>query len=86
MLGPEHPGIVFSVSPFQLDDYNVLIPDVAYCSEIPGPHDDTDLLDGAPEIAIEVVSSESAARLSRKIGLNLAHGEQVRLGCFSDEQ
>jgi Uma2 family endonuclease len=31
-------------------------------------------LHGAPEIAIEVVSSETAARLEEKVGLYLAHG------------
>jgi Uma2 family endonuclease len=85
-LEPEHPGIVFAASPFQLDDYNVLIPDVGYCSEIPDPHDDTDLLDGAPEIAIEVISSKSAARLSRKISLYLSHGGKSVWTVFPDEQ
>src|SRR5271166_640567 len=85
-LDSEHPGMVFAVSPFQLDDYNVLIPDVAYVSEIPEAHDETDLLNGAPEIAIEVISSESAARLSKKIGLYLSHGGKSVWTVFADEQ
>jgi Uma2 family endonuclease len=59
---------------YQLDDRNCLIPDISLITEeriVPGTRG---VFQGAPEIAIEVVSSESAARLEDKIELYLACG------------
>jgi Uma2 family endonuclease len=67
-------GQLFAETIFELDDYNSLMPDlsVLFPSRIvPGTDD---WLHGAPEIAIEVVSSETAARLEEKVNLYLAHG------------
>jgi Uma2 family endonuclease len=65
---------VFAETMFELDDHNSLIPDLSgvFSGRIaPG---EKDWLRGAPEIAIEVVSSETAARLEEKINLYLTHG------------
>jgi Uma2 family endonuclease len=67
-------GELFAETMFKLDDYSSLIPDLSVVFPgrvVPGT---TDWLHGAPEIAIEVVSSETAARLEEKVGLYLAHG------------
>jgi Uma2 family endonuclease len=59
---------------YQLDDRNCLIPDISLIAStrfVPGSRG---VFQGAPEIAIEVVSSESAARLEDKIELYLACG------------
>jgi len=67
-------GKVFSETMYQLDEHNALIPDVSvlFASRLqPGT---TGRIQAAPEIAIEVVSSETAAHLDKKISLYLAHG------------
>jgi Uma2 family endonuclease len=59
---------------FRLDKHNSPIPDVSFVLAgrlTPGTEG---LIQGAPELAIEVVSSESAAHLEKKIELYLAHG------------
>ena len=70
-----HPiGEVFSETMFRLDAHNSPIPDVSFLLAgrlTPGTEG---LIQGAPELAIEVVSSESAAHLEKKIELYLAHG------------
>ena len=67
-------GEVFVETMFQLDEYNSLIPDLSML--LPGRATPglTGLFQGAPEVAIEVVSSETATRLETKIELYLAHG------------
>ena len=75
-LAQNSPGEVFVEAMYQLDEHNVLIPDmgVLFPGRIsPGS---TGCVQGAPEIAIEVVSSEPAARLEEKIELYLAHGSK----------
>jgi len=65
---------VFAETMFELDDHDSLIPDlsVVFPGRIaPGAKD---WLQGAPEIAVEVVSSETAARLEQKVDLYLANG------------
>jgi Uma2 family endonuclease len=67
-------GQLFAETMFQLDDYSSLMPDLSVVFPgrvVPGTKD---WLQGAPEIAVEVVSSETAARLEEKIDLYLAHG------------
>ena len=70
-----HPiGDVFSETMFRLDAHNSPIPDVSLVlagRTMPGADGH---ITGAPELAIEVVSSESAAHLEKKIELYLAHG------------
>jgi Uma2 family endonuclease len=65
---------VFNETMFQLDEYNSLIPDLSILFPgrvTPGV---TGLFQRAPEVAIEVVSSETATRLETKIELYLSHG------------
>jgi len=65
---------VFCEAAYQLDDRNCLIPDISLIASnriVPGS---TGVFQGAPELAIEVVSSEPAARLDDKIELYLSHG------------
>jgi Uma2 family endonuclease len=67
-------GEVFNETMFQLDEYNSLMPDLSILFPgrvTPGV---TGLFQSAPEVAIEVVSSETAARLETKIELYLSHG------------
>jgi Uma2 family endonuclease len=67
---------ILSETMYQLDDHNSLMPDVSVL--FPGRvHPGyLGLIPGAPEIAIEVVSSETAARLDKKIELYLANGSK----------
>jgi Uma2 family endonuclease len=71
----QNPGLrLFCEAAYQLDGGNCLIPDVSLIAAsriVPGS---TGVFQSAPELAIEVVSSEPAARLQRKIRLYLAHG------------
>src|ERR1700704_5027709 len=65
-------GKVFSETMFRLDAHNSPMPDVSFVLAdrlTPGTEG---LIVGAPELAIEVVSSESAAHLEKKIELYLA--------------
>jgi len=67
---------LFPETMYQLDEYNSLIPDLGVM--FPGrlSPGSTGWIQAAPELAIEVVSSESAERLEQKIALYLAHGSQ----------
>jgi Uma2 family endonuclease len=73
----ENPSLrLFCEAAYQLDDRNCLIPDLSLLASdriVPGS---TGVFQRAPELAIEVVSSESAARLEDKIELYLAHGSR----------
>lgn len=67
---------VFCEAAYQLDDRVCLIPDISLLAShriIPGS---VGVRQGAPELAIEVVSSESAARLEDKIELYISHGSK----------
>jgi Uma2 family endonuclease len=72
-----NPGLrVFCEAAFQVNDANCLIPDISLISSnriVPGSRG---IFQTAPEFAIEVVSSEPAARLQRKIRLYLVHGSK----------
>jgi Uma2 family endonuclease len=67
------PFRVFCEAAYQVDDRNCLIPDLSLDSNRVAPGS-TGVFQGVPELAIEVVSSEPAARLERKIKLYLANG------------
>jgi len=69
-------GQVFCDSMFQLDEQNCLIPDVSVLRPGHIPPGSTGSIQGAPQIAIEVVSSETAAHLEKKIDLYLAQGSK----------
>lgn len=67
---------LFVEAAYDLDEHNCLIPDVSLLSTarfVPGA---TGIFEGAPDLAIEVVSSETAARLDAKIDLYLTHGSK----------
>ncbi len=67
-------GELFPETLFQLDDHNSFMPDlgvVFFGRTAPGVEE---WWQGAPEIAIEIVSSETASRLEQKIDRYLASG------------
>ncbi|MGA2212653.1 MAG: Uma2 family endonuclease [Bryobacteraceae bacterium] len=72
-----NPGLrVFCEAAFQVNEANCLIPDISLISSsriVPGGRG---IFQTAPEFAIEVVSSEPAARLEDKIELYLSHGSK----------
>ena len=67
---------LFSETAFRLDDYNSPIPDVSVVLRSRIQPGTKGIIHGAPEVAIEVVSSETAANLESKIELYLAHGSK----------
>ena len=70
-------GIVFAGTSYRVEEHDCLIPDLSVLSNerIPVPAT-SDLPRGAPDLAIEVVSSETAASLRTKINLCLKHGSK----------
>jgi len=68
-------GEVFSESMYKLDRREGRIPDVSLLlQETLARQDRAGFLEGAPDLAFEVVSSESAAFMERKVNLFLAKG------------
>jgi Uma2 family endonuclease len=70
-------GEVFSETMYRLDEHSSLQPDVSVLLNerlTPGIEG---LYPGAPDIAIEIVSSETAAYLQNKIDLYLEHGSRA---------
>ena len=76
---------VFCEAAYQVDDRNCVIPDLSLDSNRVAPGS-TGVFQGAPELAIEVVSSESVARLERKIQLYLAHGGKSVWAIYPQER
>ena len=75
-------GEVFTETMFRLDEHNSPITDVSLVLKhrlVPGAEGP---LTGAPDLAIEVVSSETASDLESKIDLYLAHGSQCVLAAY----
>jgi Uma2 family endonuclease len=69
-------GKLYSETMFRLDNHNSPIPDVSIVSLTRIKPGSTGHLQGSPEIAIEVVSSETADALESKIDLYLACGSK----------
>lgn len=70
-------GRVFVETMFRLDAHTSPIPDVSFVLNsrlVPGMKGH---ITGAPDLAVEVVSSETATQLERKVNLYLAHGSQA---------
>jgi Uma2 family endonuclease len=70
-------GLVFIETAYRLDEHNAPIPDVSMVANdrlLPGMQG---LINGAPDLAIEVVSSETATHLQGKIRLYLKHGSKA---------
>jgi Uma2 family endonuclease len=77
---------LFCEAAYQLDARNCLIPDISLIASsriVPGS---MGVFRRAPEVAIEVVSSEPAARLERKIKLYLAHGSKSVWALYPQER
>ena len=73
-LAQNSPAELFAESMYHVDDYNALMPDLSVLFPGRTGPGSKGWIQGAPEIAIEVVSSEPAARLENKIELYLSHG------------
>ncbi len=73
-LAQNSPAELFAESMYHVDDYNALMPDLSVLFPGRTGPGNKGWIQGAPEIAIEVVSSEPAARLETKVELYLAHG------------
>jgi Uma2 family endonuclease len=83
-----HPsGILFAETSYRIDEHDCLIPDLSVLSNerVPVPATN-DLPRGAPDLAIEIVSSETAARLRTKIRLYLKHGSKAVWAVYPDER
>jgi Uma2 family endonuclease len=77
---------LFAKSMYHVDEHNALMPDLSVL--FPGRIDSSSKgwIQGAPEIAIEVVSSEPAARLGKKVRLYLAHGGKSVWAVYPEER
>jgi len=69
------PAMLFCETAYQLGGSDTLIPDLSIDSKRISPGA-TGVFQGAPELAIEVVSSETADRLEEKIELYLSSGSK----------
>ncbi|MBI3694355.1 MAG: Uma2 family endonuclease [Acidobacteria bacterium] len=78
-------GKVYSETMFQLGEAEGRILDVCLLlkERIPEPAEEG-IYQGAPALAVEVVSSESAAELERKVESYLAHGSRAVLVLYPD--
>jgi Uma2 family endonuclease len=85
-LAQNSPAELFAETMYHVDEHNALMPDLSVL--FPGriAPGSTGWIHGAPELAIEVVSSESAARLERKIRLYLAHGGKSVWAIYPQER
>jgi Uma2 family endonuclease len=79
------PSRVFCETAYQLDDRNCLIPDLSLDSNRIAPGS-TGVFQRAPALAIEVVSSEPAARLEKKIRLYLLNGGKSVWAVYTEER
>ena len=80
-------GTIFAETSYQVEEHDCLIPDLSVLSNerIPVPVTN-DLPRGAPDLAIEVVSSETAARLRTKIDLYLRHGSKAVWAVYPEQR
>jgi Uma2 family endonuclease len=79
-------GRVFAERTFELDEHNSPIPDLSVIFPVQISTAGTDLIRGAPALAIEIVASETAARLETKIELYLAHGSKSVWAVFPEQR
>lgn len=75
-LAANSPAELFVETMYEVDEHDALIPDLSVL--FPGriAPGSKGWIQGAPELAIEIVSSETAARLEDKIELYLSHGSK----------
>lgn len=83
-LGEGSAGVLFVESAFYLDDRTCLIPDLSLVSTERLKRGLDTAFRGAPDLAIEVVSSETAIRLRTKIELYLRHGAKLVLVIYPE--
>jgi Uma2 family endonuclease len=69
-------GKVFAESEYRLDNHTVLVPDLSVLSSERLKRKIEERFRGAPDLAIEIVSSETAERLQNKIRLYFKHGSK----------
>ncbi len=79
-------GEVFSETMYWLDEHNTPQPDVSVILNDRMRPGITGLFRGAPDLAIEIVSSETAAYLLAKIELYLKHGSKTVWVFYPDQQ
>jgi Uma2 family endonuclease len=79
-------GKILTETAFQIDEQNSPIPDISFVSTGAENTGGSGLIQGAPELAIEVVSSETAARLEAKIELYLARGSKSVWVVFPEQR
>jgi Uma2 family endonuclease len=77
---------LLSEATFVLDESNSPIPDISLLARSRKPANMTGWFQGAPDIAIEVVSSEKASVLETKIELYLAHGSKSVWVVYPEQQ
>jgi Uma2 family endonuclease len=83
----QHPiAEVFAETTFEIDEHNSPIPDLSLVVSGHIPPGSTGLIQGAPYLAIEVVSSEKATVLEKKIELYLAHGSKSVWVVFPEQR
>jgi Uma2 family endonuclease len=83
----DHPiGKLYIETGYQIDNHSSLVPDLSVLSIERVKRGLQDLLRGAPDLAIEVVSSETAARLRTKVRLYLKHGSKAVWAVYPEER
>jgi len=83
----DHPsGKLFVETGYRLDDTDSVIPHLSVLSMERVKRGIAELLSGAPDLAVEVVSSETAARLRTKIRLYIKHGCKSVWAVFPNER
>ena len=75
-------GQVFNESAYRLDDHTSLVPDLSVLGRERLKLSIEERFRGAPDLAIEVVSSETANRLQTKIKLYVKHGSKAVWAIF----
>ena len=69
-------GLVYAESAYRLDDQIVQVPDLSVLHSERLDRRIEEQLRGAPDLAVEIVSSETADRLQTKIRLYFKHGSK----------
>ena len=77
---------LLSESAFQIDELNSPIPDISLVLRKRARPGAPGLIYGAPELAIEVVSSETATHLESKVALYLGHGTKSVWAVFPEQR
>jgi len=85
-LAQNPPAELFAETIYHVNEYNALMPDLSVLFPGRTPAGSKGWIQGAPELAIEVISSEPAARLERKIRLYLANGSKSVWAVYPQER